>query len=149
MSARLGCRAALFRRADQRGDRCGARHLDRHGDPRLADGKAVAAPGAKKGRSHLITDRWRRIESLCHAALARPAEDRAAYLAEACGGDEALREEVESLVAEGDADVFLEVPVVGGAVSPSLVGRELGPYRIEAPIEAGGMGEVYHAKDTA
>lgn len=97
----------------------------------------------------MITDRWRRIESLCHAALARPTEHRAAYLAEACRDDEALRKEVESLVAEGDAaGSFLELTVIGGAVSPSLVDRRLGPYHIEAPIGAGGMGEVYHAKDT-
>ena len=109
----------------------------------------MAAPGAQKGRSHLNTGRWRRIESLCHAALARPSEDRAAYLADACGVDQALREEVESLVAEGDsAGSFLELPVIGSAVSPPLVGRQLGPYRIEEPIGAGGMGEVYHATDT-
>ena len=33
--------------------------------------KLLAAPGARKGRSHLITDRWRRIESLCHMRRGR------------------------------------------------------------------------------
>ena len=35
--------------------------------------------------------RWREIERLYHAAVARPATEREAYLAEACAGDEALR----------------------------------------------------------
>jgi len=47
----------------------------------------------------LTTDRWQRLESICHAALARPAEERAAFVAKACGGDDALRQEAESLVA--------------------------------------------------
>jgi eukaryotic-like serine/threonine-protein kinase len=109
----------------------------------------VAAARAQEGASGLTTERWRRLESLCHAALARPANERAAFLADACGDDESLRAEAESLIEEGDATAsFLESPVGGVASPPSLVGRQLGAYRIDAPIGAGGMGEVYRAKDT-
>ena len=48
----------------------------------------------------MTPDRWRQVDDLCHAALARPAEDRAAFLATACAGDDVLRGEVESLLAE-------------------------------------------------
>ena len=74
------------------------------------------------------------------------------FLAEACGGDEALRAEVFSLIAHaGSAQSFLETPVRGAIPFPSdisLVGRQLGAYRIGASIGAGGMGEVYRAEDT-
>src|SRR5262245_46034488 len=51
-----------------------------------------------KGNRDLNTDRWRRLESLCHAALLRPAGDRAAFLLEACGDDQVLRQERDSLL---------------------------------------------------
>ena len=57
----------------------------------------------------MSADRQRLIIDLCHAALERNAAERAAFLREACAGDEALRQEVESLLRyEGDADGFVE-----------------------------------------
>jgi len=42
-------------------------------------------------------ERWKKLDALFHEALALLPEARAAYLAEACNGDEQLREEVERL----------------------------------------------------
>ena len=46
-------------------------------------------------------NRWREIERLCQAALERPENQRAAFLDQACAGDNALRDEVKSLLAQG------------------------------------------------
>ena len=94
-----------------------------------------------------------RISDLFHAALKRPPAERAAFLAGACGDDEALRREVESLLAYGAASApFLEQPAAvaqpAGVGSADVVNRQLGPYTIVAPLGAGGMGEVYRARDT-
>jgi Tol biopolymer transport system component len=101
-------------------------------------------------------DQWATVERLYHAALAQPIDARAAFLAEACAGDEELRREVESLLAQdASADAVLTrgavvaaaglVSDVGGSV---LTGRRLGAYQILSPLGAGGMGEVYRARDT-
>jgi serine/threonine protein kinase len=87
----------------------------------------------------------RQIESLCLEALARRAEERAAFLDEACAGDAELRREVEALLAR--ADGFLETPA-WEAASPLQAGARLGPYEIQAAVGHGGMGEVYKARDT-
>jgi serine/threonine protein kinase len=88
-------------------------------------------------------------------ARALPASDRQAYLSAACAGNEALRQEVESLLASDErAKSFLESPAVvcgDGTPHPAhlmIQGRRLGAYQVQALLGAGGMGEVYHARDT-
>ncbi|HEY9405245.1 MAG TPA: serine/threonine-protein kinase, partial [Pyrinomonadaceae bacterium] len=62
-------------------------------------------------------DRWRQIDELFEAALEREdAGERAAFLAEACAGDEALRREVEKMLGfDRQAEDFIETPVFGVA----------------------------------
>src|SRR5215471_10802321 len=93
-----------------------------------------------------MADSLARIEPLYHAARERPPAERAAFLAEACGGDEDLQREVESLIAQHAAtDGFLAGVVTH---TPTLAaGMRIGAYTITAPIGAGGMGEVYRARD--
>ena len=103
-------------------------------------------------------ERRRRIEWICEAALARDPRDRSSFLAEACADDAALRADVEALlVYEPNASRFLAAPL--GAVAASamvdsrapreeLIGRRIGAFEVVSSLGAGGMGEVYRARDT-
>jgi len=76
--------------------------------------------------AHPPMERWQSVKHLCRAALDKPAAERAAFLDDACAGDEALRREVESLLAkERDADRFLDVADLSSTAGPSNVSDRL------------------------
>jgi serine/threonine protein kinase len=101
-------------------------------------------------------DRWKQIDELLSAALQIDLDKRAAFLNEACLGDEELRKEVESLLAvdEKEANRIEVYPMQLAADyltthrTELIFGSSIGPYKILSMIGSGGMGEVYRATDS-
>ena len=102
----------------------------------------------------MTPEQWTLAERLYHEAAGIAIADRGAWLARACGGDEVVRREVESLLAQDasrtgvlDGHAFDQIAPDTGRTS--LVGRQLGGYEFLSLIDEGGMGQVYRARDLA
>jgi Tol biopolymer transport system component/predicted Ser/Thr protein kinase len=98
----------------------------------------------------MTAERWAHITEVFRAALDKPAAERPAFLAEACGSDELLRRSVEGLLAgEGDPAAASPAPRISQTGTLDLAsGETLAHYRVEGKIGEGGIGAVYRAYDS-
>jgi serine/threonine protein kinase len=103
---------------------------------------------------------WKQVDALLEQALEQPPEAREAFVAAAAPDNPVLRDEVLSLLkAQSQAANFMERPAMKVAahalaqdsrittIVSTLVGQEIATYKIEKLLGAGGMGEVYLARD--
>jgi non-specific serine/threonine protein kinase len=101
----------------------------------------------------LNPERWQQVKEVFEAMLERAPAERAALLDRACAGDEAVRREVESLLASYTDD-FMETPASAAAARELLggpgelpAGEHFGRFEVLSLVGEGGMGEVYLAHD--
>jgi eukaryotic-like serine/threonine-protein kinase len=103
----------------------------------------------------MTPERWQQVKQIFNSAMSYSPEQRGLFISQACSGDEALRSEVESLIASHErSGNFIDEPAFAQAAaflandnSELKPGQSLGSYEVLSFISRGGMGEVYLAED--
>src|SRR5215469_3601709 len=104
----------------------------------------------------MTPERWQQVKQIFQSAIECPPDERAAFLAQACGHDPELRSEVDSLISchnqAGDsieaAAAQAATEMIGDDQGSSIIGKQIGHYSVLSHIGHGGMGEVFLAQDT-
>src|SRR5258708_17223629 len=113
----------------------------------MGNGACLAsARNEEWGSTHVTPEHWQQIKEVLAAVLDRTPDERDAYLNQVCT-EPSLRREVDSLIAadeQGDSGLMERPLAESGALR---TGTKLGSYEIVGLLGAGGMGEVYQARD--
>lgn len=103
---------------------------------------------------------WKQVDALLEQALEMPPDEREAFVAKTCSDNSELRDEVLSLLrAQSQASQFMERSAINVAAQTlvhnsnitsvmSLIGQQIESYQVQKLLGAGGMGEVYLARDS-
>ena len=97
-------------------------------------------------------NRFQNVDTLYRAAIALPPHQRAQFLDIACGGDDALRERVESLLADNASQSAITLttprrPVRIERLTFSISQVINGRFEVVNLLGSGGMGDVFEVKD--
>jgi eukaryotic-like serine/threonine-protein kinase len=100
-------------------------------------------------------EKLKQIEEIYHAALKFPPDERDSFFKDACGADDDLRREIESLFSfENTFDSFIDTPpevlatqIIFEKENSAVIGSQINQYKIQKLLGKGGMGAVYLARD--